>query len=43
MLEANFWQDKGLAQKIIKEKKFQEELISSYKKSIKEKLILQIY
>ena len=36
MLEANFWQDKSLAQKIIKEKKFQEELINSYKKSIKE-------
>ena len=36
MLEANFWQDKELAQKIIKEKKFQEELINSYKKSIKE-------
>ena len=36
MLDANFWQDKALAQKIIKEKKFQEELINSYKKSVKE-------
>ena len=31
MLDANFWQNKLLAQKIIKEKKFQEDLINSFK------------
>ena len=35
MLEANFWQDKSLAQKTIKEKKLHENLINSYKNSIK--------
>ena len=30
MLDANFWQNKLLAQKIIKEKKFQEDLINSF-------------
>ena len=30
MLESNFWQDKNKAQKVIKEKKFQEDLINSY-------------
>ena len=36
MLEATFWQDKNEAQKAIKEKKFQEDLINSYNSSIKE-------
>ena len=36
MLQANFWLDKYKAQKIIKEKKFQEELIKSYNLSVKE-------
>jgi len=36
MLEATFWQDKSEAQKVIKEKKFQEDLINSYNSSIKE-------
>ena len=36
MLEATFWQDKIEAQKTIKEKKFQEDLINSYNSSIKE-------
>ena len=35
MLDANFWQDKSLAQKTIKEKKLHENLINSYKDSIK--------
>jgi peptide chain release factor 2 len=35
MLEANFWQDRLLSQKIIKEKKLHEELINSYENSIK--------
>tara|TARA_Y100000590_G_scaffold354320_1_gene407565 strand:+ start:1080 stop:2063 length:984 start_codon:yes stop_codon:yes gene_type:complete len=30
MLDINFWQDKNKAQKIVKEKKIQEELINSY-------------
>ena len=30
MLESNFWQDKDIAQKVIKEKKIQEDLINSY-------------
>ena len=34
MAEPNFWQDKLSAQKIIKEKKFQESLIQSYSNSI---------
>ena len=35
MLEKNFWQDKNKAQKVIKEKKFQEDLINSYNFSVK--------
>ena len=35
MLESNFWQDKSNSQKIIKEKKLYEELISSYDNSAK--------
>ena len=35
MLDANFWQDKLTSQKIIKEKKFQEDLVNSYENSIK--------
>ena len=34
MLESNFWQDKSNSQKIIKEKKFYEDLINSYKGSV---------
>ena len=34
MLEANFWQDKNNAQKIVKEKKLQEDLIKSAKNGI---------
>jgi|TARA_B100001105_G_scaffold25538_1_gene17891 peptide chain release factor 2 len=36
MLQANFWLDKYKAQKIIKEKKLQEDLIKSYNLSVKE-------
>ena len=36
MLETNFWQDKNKAQKVIKEKKFQEDLINSYNYSLKQ-------
>ena len=36
MLDANFWQNKSLSQKIIKEKKFHEDIINSYEDSIKE-------
>ena len=35
MLESNFWDDKLNSQKVIKEKKLFEELISSYENSIK--------
>jgi peptide chain release factor 2 len=35
MLENNFWQDKSNSQKIIKEKKLYEDLISSYDNSVK--------
>ena len=35
MLDVNFWQDKLKSQKIIKEKKLYEELVSSYNESIK--------
>ena len=35
MLDANFWQNKSLAQKVIKEKKLHENLINSYEDSIK--------
>ena len=35
MLESNFWQDKSLSQKIIKEKKLYEDLINSYNSSVK--------
>ena len=30
MLESNFWQNKSISQKIIKEKKLYEDLINSY-------------
>jgi len=36
MLNANFWQKKSQAQKVIKEKKFYEDLINSYNNSSKE-------
>ena len=36
MLESSFWQDKDKAQKTIKEKKFQEDLINSYDYSVKQ-------
>ena len=35
MLDANFWQDKSLAQRVVKEKKLYENLINSYANSIK--------
>jgi peptide chain release factor 2 len=35
MLESNFWHNKSLAQKVIKEKKLHENLINSYEESIK--------
>ena len=35
MLESNFWQNKSNSQKIIKEKKLYEDLISSYNNSVK--------
>ena len=35
MLDANFWQDKSLAKKAIKEKKLHENLINSYEDYIK--------
>ena len=35
MLDANFWKDKSNSQKVIKEKKLFEDLVSSYEKSIK--------
>ena len=34
MLEANFWQDKNNSQKVVKEKKFFEDLINSLNSSI---------
>ena len=34
MLESNFWQDKAISKKIIKEKKLYEDLINSYETSI---------
>ncbi len=36
MLDANFWQNKAVSQKILKEKKLYEDLIDSYEKSIKQ-------
>ena len=36
MLDANFWQNKSTAQKVIKEKKLYEDLISSHGSSVKE-------
>ena len=36
MLQANFWHDKHKAQKIIKAKNLQEDLIKSYNLSVKE-------
>ena len=41
MLENNFWQDKSNSQKIIKEKKLYEELITSYDTSVKSLVDLQ--
>jgi peptide chain release factor 2 len=35
MLEANFWQDKENSRKVIKEKKLFEDLLNTYKISIK--------
>ena len=35
MLDANFWQNKTISKKIIKEKKFFEELVESYNDSVK--------
>ena len=35
MLDANFWKDKPNSQKIVKEKKFYEDLVFSYEKSIR--------
>ena len=35
MLEANFWQNKSVSQKVIKEKKLHEDLINSYDYSVK--------
>ena len=40
ILKADFWQDKVYSQKIIKEKKLQEELLNSYKSSVKDLLEL---
>ena len=34
ILDVNFWKDKSISQKVIKEKKLYEELVSSYEKSI---------
>ena len=36
MLDANFWQNKSTAQKVVKEKKLHEDLISSHSSSVKE-------
>ena len=36
MLDANFWQNKSVAQKVVKEKKLHEDLISSHSSSVKE-------
>ena len=36
ILDPNFWKDKNLAQKVIKEKNFYEDLLKSYEKSKKE-------
>ena len=36
MLDVNFWQNKSTAQKVIKEKKLHEDLISSHSSSVKE-------
>ena len=35
MLESDFWQDKSNSQKIIKEKKFYEDLLKSHENSVK--------
>ena len=44
MLEASFWQDKNKAQKVIKEKQFQEDVINSYNSSVKQcKEILDLF
>ena len=36
MLDANFWQNKSTAQKVVKEKKLHEDIISSHSSSVKE-------
>ena len=36
MFDANFWQNKSAAQKVVKEKKLHEDLISSHSSSVKE-------
>jgi peptide chain release factor 2 len=41
MLENNFWQDKPNSQKVIKEKKFYEDLINSHNNSVKSIIDLQ--
>ena len=44
MLEASFWQDQNKAQKVIKEKKFQEDIINSCNSSVKQcKEILDLF
>ena len=44
MLEENFWQNKSKSQKVIKEKKSQEEIINSYNFSVKQcKEIIDLY
>ena len=44
MLGASFWQDKNKVQKVIKEKKFQEDIINSYNSSVKQcKEILDLF
>ena len=44
MLEASFWQNKNKAQKVIKEKQFQEDVINSYNSSVKQcKEILDLF
>ena len=35
-MDSNFWKDKTSAQRILKEKKFQEHLIQSYNNSVNE-------
>ena len=35
MFKADFWEDKSISQKIIKEKKLYEDLVNSYEESVK--------